>query len=146
MGMGAPADGTELQGMDRSREPVRLAAGLDDNKQLSDEARSRALACLEKFGQRLKGLPASRVRVVGTSTLRRMKNRAEFLRAAESKLGHRIEIISGSEEGRLVYAGVTHGMSLTPPRRLAVHVGGSSTEPLSGAAPTQRARENAATA
>ncbi len=142
--MVARAAGAELQVLDRLREPVRLAAGLDENKQLNAEARGRALACLEKFGQRLKGLPASRVRVVGTSTLRRMKNRAEFLRAAEAKLGHRIEIISGREEGRLVYAGVTHGMGLTSPRRLVVDIGGGSTELIVGHGTAPKLMESAA--
>ncbi len=142
--MVARAAGAELQVVDRLREPVRLAAGLDDDKQLDANARNRALACLEKFGQRLKGLPASRVRVVGTSTLRRMKNRAEFLRAAESALGHSIGIISGREEGRLVYAGVTHGMGLTHARRLVVDIGGGSTEVIVGHGTTPKLMESAA--
>ncbi|MEK6806120.1 MAG: Ppx/GppA phosphatase family protein [Pseudomonadota bacterium] len=142
--MVARAAGAELQVVDRLREPVRLAGGLDADKQLSAAARDRALACLEKFGQRLKGLPASRVSVVGTSTLRRMKNRAEFLRAAESALGHSIGVISGREEGRLVYAGVTHGMGLAHARRLVVDIGGGSTELIIGHGTTPKLMESAA--
>ena len=67
----ASSDG-ELQVIDRLREPVRLAAGLNSDKRLRPEAAERALACLQRFGQRLKGLPPERVRVVGTNTLRRM--------------------------------------------------------------------------
>lgn len=140
----ATAGGGELQVVDRLRDPVRLAAGLDADRELNAAARERALACLEKFGQRLKSLPRSRVRVVGTSTLRRMKNRAEFLRIAESALGHRIEIISGREEGRLVYAGVTHGMGLTSARRLVVDIGGGSTELIIGNGVQPKLMESAA--
>ncbi len=142
--MVARAAGSELQVVDRLRETVRLAGGLDENRHLSNEARERALECLQKFGQRLKGLPAVRVRVVGTSTLRRMKNRADFVRAAESALGHSIGIISGREEGRLVYAGVTHGMGLTQPRRLVVDIGGGSTELIIGHGTTPKLMESAA--
>ncbi|MGH8481806.1 MAG: exopolyphosphatase, partial [Nevskiaceae bacterium] len=115
----AREQGAELQVLDRLREPVRIAAGLDDEKKLSAGAQERALACLERFGQRLAGIPRDRVRVVGTNTLRRLRKSPEFVRAAEKALGHRIEVISGLEEARLVYAGVTHGLA-GPPRRLVV--------------------------
>ena len=118
----------DLQVIDRLREPIRLAAGLGRDKHLSDEAAERALACLQRFGQRLPELPAERVRAVGTNTLRRMKRSTVFIEAAEKALGHHIEIIAGREEARLVYGGVTHGMGREPPRCLVVDIGGGSTE------------------
>jgi exopolyphosphatase/guanosine-5'-triphosphate,3'-diphosphate pyrophosphatase len=128
----ARANGNELQVIDRLREPVRLAAGLDADKKLSGEAQARALACLQRFGQRLRQVQAKHVRIVGTNTLRRMKGGKDFLAAAETALGHNIEIISGFEEARLVYGGVTHGMGLERPRRLVVDIGGGSTEVIIG--------------
>lgn len=128
--MVARAAGDDIQVIDRLREPVRLAAGLDADKRLSREAQERALACLERFGERLRGIPRSRVRVVGTNTLRKMKKGGEFIAAAEKALGHGLEIISGLEEARLVYAGVTHGMD--DERRLVVDIGGGSTELVIG--------------
>ena len=50
--MVARSAGTDLQVIDRLREPVRLAAGLDARRRLTSEAESRALACLQRFGQR----------------------------------------------------------------------------------------------
>ena len=128
----ARADGHELVVVDRLREPVRLAAGLDADKRLTADASTRALGCLARFGERLRGLPPSRVRVIGTSTLRRMRGRRDFLAAAETALGHTIEIIPGVEEARLVYGGVTHGMGAAKPRRLVVDIGGGSTEVIIG--------------
>lgn len=130
--MVARAQGSDLQVIDRLREPVRLAAGLDDERRLSPEAQARALACLERFGQRLRNLPPQRVRAVGTNTLRKLKRGADFHAAAETALGHPIEIISGVEEARLVYGGVTRGMGTTRPRRLVVDIGGGSTELIIG--------------
>ncbi|MGH8461167.1 MAG: exopolyphosphatase [Stenotrophobium sp.] len=124
--------GRELQVIDRLREPIRLAAGLDADKHLSADAQARALACLQRFGQRLRGIPADRVRIVGTNTLRRMRRSVDFQTAAELALGHHIEIISGLEEARLVYGGVTHGMGREQPRRLVVDIGGGSTEIIIG--------------
>jgi exopolyphosphatase/guanosine-5'-triphosphate,3'-diphosphate pyrophosphatase len=138
----ARATGSELNVIDRLREPIRLAAGLDADKKLSVEAQARALACLQRFGQRLKQLQAKHVRVVGTNTLRRMKHGKDFLAAAEAALGHNIEIISGFEEARLVYGGVTHGMGRERPRRLVVDIGGGSTEVIIGHGPQPKLMES----
>ena len=134
----------DLQVIDRLREPIRLAAGLGRDKHLSDEAAERALACLQRFGQRLRELPAERVRAVGTNTLRRMKRSTVFIEAAEKALGHHIEIIAGREEARLVYGGVTHGMGREPPRRLVVDIGGGSTEVIIGRGSKPRLMESVA--
>lgn len=130
----ARALGAEVQVIDRLREPVRLAAGLDLDRRLRPDAQARALSCLERFGQRLRNIPPDRVRVVGTNTLRKLRRGADFQAAAEQALGHVIEIISGVEEARLVYGGVTRGMGLGNPRRLVVDIGGGSTEVIIGRA------------
>ena len=139
----AREQGAELQVLDRLREPVRIAAGLDEEKKLSAAAQERALACLERFGQRLAGIPRRRVRIVGTNTLRKVRKNPEFIRAAEKALGHRIEVIAGVEEARLVYAGVTHGLA-GPPRRLVVDIGGGSTELVIGRGAETRLLESVA--
>jgi exopolyphosphatase/guanosine-5'-triphosphate,3'-diphosphate pyrophosphatase len=139
----AREQGAELQVLDRLREPVRIAAGLDAEKQLNKDAQERALACLERFGQRLAGIPRRRVRIVGTNTLRKLKKNPEFIKAAEKALGHRIEVIAGVEEARLVYAGVTHGLA-GPPRRLVVDIGGGSTELVIGKGAEARLLESVA--
>lgn len=122
----------QLQVLDRLREPVRLAAGLDRHHQLHPEARARALACLERFGQRLRHLPARNVRVVGTNALRLAQGAGAFLREAEAAIGHSIEIISGVEEARLIYLGVSHSLPDAGGRRLVVDIGGGSTELIIG--------------
>ena len=140
--MVARAHGSELQVIDRLREPVRLAAGLDPDRRLRPDAQARALDCLKRFGQRLRNLPSQRVRAVGTNTMRKLKRGADFHAAAEVALGHRIEIISGVEEARLVYGGVTHGMGLAQPRRLVVDIGGGSTEVIVGRGSEPRLMES----
>lgn len=128
----ARAAGSELHVMDRLKESVRLAAGLDKRRRLSAEARDRALDCLARFGQRLRHLPRGRVRAVGTNTLRRARNADEFLADAEQALGHPIEIIYGAEEARLIYGGVARDLAAEVPRRLVVDIGGGSTELIIG--------------
>lgn len=125
------ADG-RLVVLDRMREMVRLAAGLGPDGRLSREATSRALATLQRFGQRLRDVRAEGVRVVGTNTLRKAHRKQGFLERARAALGHPIEIISGIEEARLIYLGVAHTTPSEPGRRLVVDIGGGSTELIIG--------------
>lgn len=122
----------QLAIVDRLREMVRLAAGLDEHGRLNRESTARALACLERFGQRLRDVRAERVRVVGTNTLRKAKRKGAFLDRAREALGHPIEIISGVEEARLIYLGVSHTTPSDGGRRLVVDIGGGSTELIIG--------------
>ncbi|MGD9842367.1 MAG: exopolyphosphatase [Steroidobacteraceae bacterium] len=118
--------------IDRLREPVRLASGLDDQRRLSREVTDRALACLQRFGQRLREMNAQSVRVVGTNTFRQARRKGAFLERAHAALGHPIEIIAGIEEARLIYLGVMHSSPSEPGKRLVVDIGGGSTELIIG--------------
>ena len=50
--------------LDRLREMVRLGAGLEADGRLNKDVSARALACLERFGQRLRDMRPDSVRVV----------------------------------------------------------------------------------
>lgn len=127
----AQASQGRIQVLDKHKEMVRLAAGLDENNQLSEAAQQRALECLARFAQRLRPLDTENVRVVGTNTLRRAESKA-FLKRAEATLGHKIDIIAGREEARLIYLGVCHDLGAIDERRLIVDIGGGSTELVVG--------------
>lgn len=118
--------------LDRIREMVRLAEGLDDAGNLDADVEQRALDCLSRFGQRIRSLDASQVSTVGTNSLRRTRNADEFIFHAEQALGFPIEIISGIEEARLVYQGVAHALEQDHKSRLIVDIGGGSTELIIG--------------
>ncbi len=122
----------QLHTIDRMRETVRLAAGLDIGRRLTEAAQERATECLQRFGQRLREIPRGSVRAVGTSTLRRAKNSAEFLGKAVIALGHPIDIISGIEEARLIYLGVAQSLEPGNQNRLVIDIGGGSTELIIG--------------
>ena len=118
--------------LDRLREMVQLAAGLDRSKHLSKDAMARALDCLRRFGERVRHMPSHAVRAVGTNTLRTAKNARRFLTEAEEVLGHPIETISGIEEARLIYLGVTQTVANPASRLLVLDIGGGSTELIIG--------------
>jgi exopolyphosphatase/guanosine-5'-triphosphate,3'-diphosphate pyrophosphatase len=122
----------QLTIIDRLRESVRLGSGLDAEGRLDREVAARALACLERFGQRLREIHPDKLRVVGTNTLRRAHRKQAFLEKARTALGAPIEIVSGIEEARLIYSGVAHTSPLASGRRLVVDIGGGSTELIIG--------------
>ncbi len=132
----------ELRVLDRIKEMVQLGGGLDSEGRLEEETRMRAIDCLARFGQRLRGLPPGNIRAVGTQTLRRMLNANSFLMVAETALGCPVEIIAGREEARLIYLGVSQGVSGTGDRRLVIDIGGGSTEIVVGTGPKPRELES----
>jgi len=132
----------QLAILDRIRETVRLAEGLSPKGDLLDDARERSITCLSRFGERLRDMQAASVRAAGTSTIRRAREDSTFMIEAEAALGHPIEIISGIEEARLIYTGVTHSLPPTDGLRLVMDIGGGSTELILGQASRPKALES----
>ncbi len=125
-------DGEAIRVVKSLREPIRLGAGLDKAGNLTPAAMQAALACLASFRAVLDGFSLDAVRVVGTAALRLANNADAFLPRAEQAIGHPIEIISGEEEGRLIYMGVANALALPAERRLVIDIGGGSTEVILG--------------
>ncbi|RKR04429.1 Ppx/GppA phosphatase [Kushneria sinocarnis] len=121
-----------LRVLDRRSDKVQLAAGLDDEGYLGEDAIERALACLERFSTLLSGIAARDMRIVGTNALRSAVNSEHFIERAQQQLGHAIEIIAGREEARLIYLGAAHALAEVHGRRLIVDIGGGSTELIIG--------------
>jgi len=123
----------QLRVVDRLRDMVRLAEGLDGKGGLTPEVRQRALESLERFGQRIRDIPPQRVRAIATNTVRQLAAPQTFLLPAETALGHAIEVVAGREEARLIYLGVAHAQPPKPGElRLVIDIGGGSTECIIG--------------
>lgn len=117
--------------IDRHKEMVRLASGLNEEGKLTEPAMEKALEALGRFAERIRPIPAEFVRVIGTNTLRAAKNSNIFLRKAEKILGVSVNIISGVEEARLIYLGTSKDVSPNT-NRLVMDIGGGSTELIVG--------------
>ena len=128
----ARVDQGEIRLLERLGEKVQLAAGIDEQRNLDEAAMTRGLACLRRFAQLINGLPQGAVRIVATNALREARNRAVFIRRAEELLGHQVEVVSGREEARLIYLGVSHSLPDAGGKRLVVDIGGGSTEFIIG--------------
>lgn len=110
---------------------VQLAAGLDDDNMLSDEVIARGVQCLTAFGEYLDAIPKHHVRVVATNALRKAANANTFIAQANTVLPAPIQVISGREEARLIYLGVSH-TNASSDKRLVIDIGGGSTEFIIG--------------
>ncbi len=113
------------------KDTVRLGAGLDAEGMLTETAMQRGLDSLKRFADLLGGFAPSHVRAVATQTLREARNRNAFLERAQAALGYPIEVISGREEARLIFAGVARLQPSGKPR-LVIDIGGRSTEIILG--------------
>lgn len=122
----------QIERVDYLKETVRQGAGLDANRMLSQESMQKGWECLQRFAERLKGIAPQHLRAVATQTLREARNRDEFIAQGAQILGCPIEVISGKEEARLIYQGVSHLLPQSTEMRLVMDIGGRSTELILG--------------
>lgn len=122
----------QIYAVDRLKETVRLAAGLGEDYTLDEAAIKRGIKVLKMFKERVKGFHPNRVRVVATNTLRIARNVDDILPRFEAALGFPVEVISGQEEARLIFSGISNELPPSSNRRLMVDIGGGSTEIIIG--------------
>ena len=88
-------EGNEIICEHYCKEGVRLAAGLDESGNLTEQAQLKALDTLSRFHEQIKDFPQNCVRAVGTQTIRIARNNTEFINRAQKVLGFPIEILPG---------------------------------------------------
>jgi exopolyphosphatase/guanosine-5'-triphosphate,3'-diphosphate pyrophosphatase len=132
--IGEPAGG-RMHIVRTARDPIRLAAGLDKDNLLSEAAMRTAVRTLQDFRAILDEYTLDAVRVVATNTLRVARNADQLLPQLEAAIGYPIEVISGEEEGRLIYMGVARAIDKPDERRIVVDIGGGSTEVIAAIGP-----------
>lgn len=127
----AKIEAPNIKIINRTKRRVQLASGLDKDGYLAEDAIERGLNCLSMFAEKLQGFKAHNVKIVATFTLRKAKNAQEFLVRAANILPFPIEIISGSEEARLIFLGIAHTQAYSG-KKLVIDIGGGSTELIIG--------------
>ena len=127
-----PAAGT-LVDVDRRMDVVRLGAGVDRTGEIAPEAMQRTLQTTARYAQLCRTAEVAAVRFVATSASRDARNREEFVTGVRTILGVEPEVIAGSEEAALSFAGATAGWSAEHQSPfLVVDLGGGSTELVLG--------------
>jgi len=120
-----------LQVYTTEKEMVRLGSSKGDMKQIKAEALQRGINCLTRFAELAKSRKAEIV-AVATSAVREASNKEEFISKVKEATGIEVDVISGLEEGRLIYIGVIHALPVLNKKTLVIDIGGGSTETVVG--------------
>jgi exopolyphosphatase/guanosine-5'-triphosphate,3'-diphosphate pyrophosphatase len=115
----------------KSKQKVRLAAGLDEQYNINQETIQKGLDCLTNFKNELNTLQPVKVLITATAALRLASNKQVFIKQAEKILQRPINLISGLEEARIIYKGVAFTENILFPL-LVIDIGGASTELIIG--------------
>jgi exopolyphosphatase / guanosine-5'-triphosphate,3'-diphosphate pyrophosphatase len=113
------------------KESVRLGSGGGDMKLLTPEAIDRGIAALTRLRQ-VADISDATVTAVATSAVREAENAEDFIARARAEAGVEVEVISGTEEARLIHLGILQAVPVYDRRLLMVDIGGGSTEVLVG--------------
>ena len=107
---------------------VRLGEGLAGCGTLSEEAMARAIDALRVCADKIAARRVASARCVATEACRQASNCDDFLVRVREAVGLEIEIISTTEEARLVVAGCAPLLNPRIPYALVFDIGGGSTE------------------
>lgn len=128
-GAGGEGTGPRLADVHREMRIVRLGQGVDATGMLAPEALDRTFAAADDYAATVRALGAERVRFVATSAMRDARNRDEFMAGVRERFGVEAEIVPGTEEAALSFAGAASVLPLEVGRPvLVVDLGGGSTE------------------
>ncbi len=135
-----PVAGTLVEVV-RTMEIVRLGSGVDRTGRLAPDALVRTFAACDSYAATIRELGAKRVRFVATSASRDAENRDEFVDGVLARMGVRPEVVPGSEEAALSFAGATRELAgREPDPFLVVDIGGGSTEFVLGVTSPEASR------
>ncbi len=114
--------------LDHEKDMTRIGSGSFKARKLAKSAMKRALKTLDRFARIARREGVHKSIAVATSAVRDAKNSQQFLRAVRRKTGLSVRIISGEEEGRLIFLGAVSGIEPPNESRLIVDIGGGSAE------------------
>jgi len=114
--------------IDREKEMVRLGAGGLDGRALTPEAVDAALQVLSKFRRLAESHKVDEIIAAATSATREAENGGEFLKSIVERTGIRPQVISGTEEARLIHLAAVYGVNVSRDAAVVVDIGGGSVE------------------
>jgi exopolyphosphatase/guanosine-5'-triphosphate,3'-diphosphate pyrophosphatase len=124
--------------IDREKEMVRLGSGGLDGKALTDEAMAAARQAFSRFRRLAESHQVEEVLAAATSAVRESENGGEFLAAVERETGIKPQVISGTEEARLIHLAAVYGVDVAGASAVVIDIGGGSVEITHGAGTSLR--------
>jgi exopolyphosphatase/guanosine-5'-triphosphate,3'-diphosphate pyrophosphatase len=120
--------------IDREKDMVRLGAGGLDGRSLTPSAMSAALQTLTKFRRLAESRKVDEIVAAATSATREADNGGDFIAEVARQTGIRINVISGTEEARLIHLAACYGVDVAASTAVVVDIGGGSVEVTLGTA------------
>lgn len=114
------------------KETIRLGEGEFGDGRLQPGAIDRAVETATRFAQTARAAGAGELVAVGTAAAREAANSDELVKRLRDEAGVSLRIVSGQEEARLIYLGVSSGMQLGNQQAFFMDIGGGSTETIVG--------------
>ncbi len=125
-------DGDNSTTLAIQREVVRLGEGEFENDEMTEEAIERGALVCTRFAEAARGFGASEIIAFATSAVREAENREAFIERVRIDAGIEVRVISGMEEARLIWLGVSSGIELRGRTAMLIDIGGGSTEVIVG--------------
>ncbi|TDZ97517.1 Ppx/GppA phosphatase family protein [Mycobacteroides salmoniphilum] len=130
-------DSGRLTDVHREMRIVRLGQGVDATGEFAPEAIARTRVALSAYAELMDSVGVQRVRMVATSAARDVSNRETFFAMTAELLasvvpGAVAEVITGTEEAALSFAGAVGELDSTAGPYVVVDLGGGSTETVIG--------------
>src|SRR3954447_21244307 len=111
---------------------LRLGDDVARHGRIPPATADRAVAAVRRLRGLADALGAREVIAKATSAIRSAANGSELVDAIEAQTGVEVEVISGIEEARLIFAAVRASVVLDPPPALCLDIGGGSVEVMIG--------------
>jgi exopolyphosphatase/guanosine-5'-triphosphate,3'-diphosphate pyrophosphatase len=116
----------------QQKESVRLGENEFNRQEMTNAAIERGVLVCTKFAQMARGFGADEIVAYATAAVREAENQQEFIDRVRDKAEIDVRVISGPEEARLIYVGVSSGANLGDKKALFIDIGGGSTELILG--------------
>ncbi len=114
------------------REVVRLGEGEFESNRMTEAAIRRGVLVCSRFADVARGFGATDIIALATSAVREAENREEFIERVREEAKLEVSVISGVEEARLIWLGVSTGIELGEKHAVLIDIGGGSTEVIVG--------------
>ena len=120
--------------IDREKDMVRLGAGGLDGRSLTATAMTAGIQTLAKFRRLADSHKVDEIIAAATSATREAENGGDFIAEVERQTGIRIQVISGTEEARLIHLAAGYGVDVGLNTAAVIDIGGGSVEVTLGTA------------
>ncbi|MDD1747524.1 MAG: Ppx/GppA family phosphatase [Methanomassiliicoccales archaeon] len=114
--------------LSRQKQVVRLGENEFLEHRLIPAAMERCVVVCKRFVEMGRAYGAEEFVAVATSATREARNQGELLERLRTEVGIEVKVISGKEEARLIYLGVSSAFHLEDRFGVFIDIGGGSTE------------------